>query len=126
MTAAGSRSRGAATTPPYGFGPGDGQPWLPQPDGWGPLTVEAQQADPHSTLAFYRAALAARRTFATTAGDEIELLDLGADVLAFRRGPVTVVLNCGTGPVALPEGVVSMASGPVSDQLPADTAVWLT
>ena len=66
-----------------------------------------------------------RRTFATTAGDEIEMLDLGADVLAFRRGPITVVLNCGDVPVPLPAGEVVMASGPVSDQLPADTAVWL-
>ena len=39
--------------------------------------VEAQAGDPESTLAFYRAALAARRTFATTAGDDVELLDLG-------------------------------------------------
>ena len=78
-----------------------------------------------STLEFYRAALAARRTFATTAGDDVEMLDLGPDVLAFRRGPVTVVLNCGTAPVALPDGEVLMASGPVDGTLPADTAVWL-
>jgi alpha-glucosidase len=66
-----------------------------------------------------------RRTFATTAGDDVELLDLGPDLLAFRRGPVTVVLNCGTAPVALPDGEVLMASGPVAGMLPADTAVWL-
>ena len=45
-TAAGCRSRGAAPQPPYGFGPGTGQPWIPQPDDWAALTVEAQQADP--------------------------------------------------------------------------------
>ncbi len=115
----------SGTTAPYGFGPGTGQPWIPQPDDWSGMTVEAEEGDPDSTLSFYRAALAARRTFATTAGAEIELLDLGADVLAFRRGPVTVVLNCGTDPVALPDGEISLASGPVSDMLPADTAVWL-
>jgi alpha-glucosidase len=115
----------SGSTPPYGFGPGTGQPWIPQPDDWADLTVEAEQADPDSTLAFYRAALAARRTFATTAGDEIELLDEGDDVLVFRRGPVTVVLNCGTKAVPLPAGEVLMASGPVDTDLPADTAVWL-
>ena len=112
-------------TPPFGFGPGAGQPWIPQPADWAGLTVEAQEGDPDSTLSFYRAALAARRTFATSAGDEVELLDLGPDVLAFRRGPVTAVLNCGAEPVPLPDGEVLLASGPVDTTLPADTAVWL-
>ena len=89
------------------------------------LTVEAQAGDPGSTLSFYREALTVRRTFANTAGEEVELLGLGADVLAFRRGPVTAVLNCGTAPVPLPEGEVLMASGPVDGTLPPDTAVWL-
>lgn len=111
---------------PYGFGPGDAQPWLPQPDDWAPLTVAAQQADPDSTLAFYQKALAARRAFAETAGDQVEVLDLGRDVLAFRRGPLTVVVNCGETPVTRPAGDVVASSGPVSDLLPVDTAVWLT
>lgn len=109
---------------PYGFGP-RGRPWIPQPDDWGPLTVAAQAGDPASTLEFYRAALAARRTFATTAGDEVELLDAGDDVLALRRGPVTVVLNCGAETVPLPAGEVLVASGPLEGGLPPDTAVWL-
>ena len=111
--------------PPFGFGPGTGQPWIPQPAEWASVTVAAEEGDPDSTLEFYRAALATRRTFATTVGDDVELLDLGTDVLAFRRGPVTVVLNCGTEPVALPDGDVVMSSGPVGDTLPPDTAVWL-
>lgn len=110
---------------PFGFGDGEGHPWLPQPAEWAELTVAAQEQDPESTLSFYRAALAARRTFAATAGDEVEMLDLGEDVLAFRRGPVTAVLNCGTEPVALPEGDVLLASRPLDGVLPADTAVWL-
>ncbi|WP_395695970.1 glycoside hydrolase family 13 protein [Nocardioides sp.] len=111
--------------PPFGFGPTAGQPWIPQPTEWAALTVAAQEGDPGSTLSFYRAALAARRTFATTSGDEIEMLDLGADVVAFRRDAVTVVLNCGAEPVDLPAGEVLMASGAVGATLPADTAVWL-
>jgi alpha-glucosidase len=115
----------SGTAAPYGFGPGSDQPWITQPDDWADVTVAAEEADADSTLAFYKAALAARRTFATTAGDEVEMLDLGTDVLAFRRGPVTVVLNCGTEPVALPDGEVFQSSGPVDGKLPADTAVWL-
>jgi alpha-glucosidase len=112
--------------PPFGFGPGTGQPWIPQPKEWAELTVEQQSVDPSSTLAFYRAVLAQRRTFATTAGDEVEMLDVDDDVLAFRRGPLTVVLNTGTAAVELPAGEVVASSGPVADGvLPADTAVWL-
>jgi alpha-glucosidase len=115
----------SGTAAPYGFGPGDDQPWIPQPDDWAPITVEAETGVAGSTLEFYRSALAARRTFATTAGDEVELLDLGADVVAFRRGAVTAVVNCGIEPVALPDGEVFMASGPVDGELPPDTAVWI-
>ena len=57
--------------------------------------------------------------------ERAELLDLGPDVVAFRRGPITAVLNCGTEPVALPAGEVILASGPATDTLPADTAAWL-
>ncbi len=31
--------------PPYGFGPGDQQPWIPQPDNWSALTAAAQTGD---------------------------------------------------------------------------------
>ena len=75
------------------------------------LTVEAQSADPASTLSFYRAALAARRGV-VDAGDSVEMLDLGADVLAFRRGDLTVVLNCGGTAVPLPAGEVLVSSRP--------------
>ena len=110
--------------PPFEFGPGTGQPWIPQPAEWASLSVEVQAADPDSTLSFYKRALAARRDQADT-GDEVEMLDLGLDVLAFRRGPLTVVLNCGATPVPLPPGEVVVASAPVTDVLPGDTAVWL-
>ncbi|GGO72513.1 alpha-glucosidase [Nocardioides deserti] len=113
--------------PPYGFGPGSEQPWLPQPLDWAPLAMAAQAGDPDSTLAFYRSALAARRTFATTAGDDVEVLASGSDdVLVFRRGPVTVVVNCGTETVALPDGELLLASAPVVDGLPADATAWIT
>ena len=112
---------------PYAFGPGDGQPWIPQPADWASLTVDAQTGAEGSTLEFYRAALAARREFAWTAGDEVELLDLGADVLAFRRGP-----RHGRAQLrrdrqsSCPTGELLLSSGPVDDgKLPGDTAAWL-
>ncbi|CAA9371116.1 DUF3459 domain-containing protein, partial [uncultured Nocardioides sp.] len=111
---------------PFGFGPGTAQPWIPQPATWSPLTVAAQAGTAGSTLELYRSALATRRTFAHTAGDDVEMLDLGEDVLAFRRGPLTVALNCGTAPVPLPAGEVIASSGDLpGGVLPPDTAVWL-
>jgi alpha-glucosidase len=116
----------SGTEAPYGFGPGTGQPWIPQPADWAALTVEAQTGDPSSTLEFYREALRARREFAWTAGDEVEVVEAGPDVLVLRRGPLTVVLNCGDAPVELPAGELVLASGPVEgSKLPADTAAWL-
>lgn len=114
--------------PPYGFGgPESGQPWLPQPAEWAPLTVQAQQEDPQSTLSFYRDALRTRRETLTGAEETVELLDgYDDDVLAFRRGPVTVLLNAGTSEVPLPEGTLAIGSGPVTGTLAPDTAVWLT
>jgi alpha-glucosidase len=115
--------------PPFEFGPGEGQPWIPQPEEWKALTVEAQQADPDSTLSFYRRALATRREVALEQGDLVELTTpspVGADVLDFRRGGLRVLLNCGDEPVALPEGEVVIASDPLpAGTLPPDTAVWL-
>ncbi|MGI9156512.1 MAG: glycoside hydrolase family 13 protein [Marmoricola sp.] len=110
--------------PPYGFGPGTDQPWLPQPDDWADLTVAAQAADPGSTMAFYRDVLAARRRLDLDER-EISWLEAPDGVLCFRRGDVTVLLNCGTSPVDLPEGKVIAASQPVDTTLPADAAVWL-
>lgn len=115
------------TAPPYGFGPGTGQPWLPQPGDWAPLTVAAQTGAEGSTLELYRAALAARRTHALGAGDRVELRPVVDGVLAFTRGPLTVVLNAGADAIELPAGEVVLASGELDDPrlLPPDTAVWL-
>jgi alpha-glucosidase len=117
----------AGDAPPYAFGPAAGQPWLPQPLDWADRSVRAQEQDPGSTLAFYRSALAARRAHTTGLTEEVELLDAGRDVLAFTRGPLTVVLNAGVDAVELPAGRVVLASGElVGRLLPADTAAWLT
>ncbi|WP_149182025.1 glycoside hydrolase family 13 protein [Streptomyces sp. TRM49041] len=70
--------------PSYGFGPGDS--WLPQPAGWGRLSVEAQTGDPASTLELYRTALDLRRAHpALGAGGLVDWLPAPEGVLAFRR-----------------------------------------
>jgi alpha-glucosidase len=109
--------------PPYGFGPATGQPWLPQPEDWSALTVAAESADPESTLAFYRKALTVRRTAATHAGDDVEIVSTDRDVLVFRRGALTCHLNCGSSPVDVPPGEVLLCSGDTPGA--ADTATWL-
>jgi alpha-glucosidase len=56
----------------------------------------------------------------------VELVGDRSTVLELRRGPLTVVCNCGVRPVGLPAGEVVLASGPLRDGLlPPDTAVWL-
>src|SRR6202043_4031294 len=48
---------------PYGFSQnGASRPWLAQPAGWAPLTVESQEHDPASMLSLYRAGLRIRHT----------------------------------------------------------------
>ena len=113
--------------PPYGFGPGTGQPWLPQPLDWADRSVAAQEQDPDSTLAFYKAALAARRKHTRDTTEDVELLARGSATCSpSRRGELTVVLNAGTDAAELPAGDVVVASGDlVGRLLPADTAVWL-
>ncbi|MFT4083154.1 MAG: alpha-amylase family glycosyl hydrolase [Nocardioides sp.] len=115
----------AGTRPSYGFG-GEGQPWLPQPMDWAPLTVEAQTGVATATLEFYRTALAARREHARGADPEVLIEDRGPDVLAFRRGPLRVVLNAGTAPIDLPDGEILIASDSVTGRrLPPNAAAWL-
>ena len=111
--------------PPYAFGPGTGQPWLPQPDDWADVSVEAQRADPGSTMSFYRAVLVARRDL-DVAERGITWLDAPAGVLCFRRGDLIVAMNCGEQPWPLPEHETLVASSePVDGTLPPNATVWL-
>jgi alpha-glucosidase len=113
------------TRPPYGFSAAGTTTWLPMPDDWAGLTVAAQRKDPASTWSFYRDALRTRRRFAD-AGDDVELVDTRSTVLELRRGPLTVVCNCGSRPVRLPAGEVVLSSGPLDGGLlPPNTAAWL-
>jgi alpha-glucosidase len=116
---------------PYGFSPpGAAAPWLPQPDSWTTLSVAAQEADPSSTLHFYRRAIAARCDLAPTLQREVRLLPTSPGVLAFARGPGLVcVLNCGNRRARLPQvGALLISSGATSTvhggMIDPDTAAW--
>jgi len=120
------------------LGFGGTAPWLPQPAGWAALSVQAQEHDPASMLSFYRRALRLRRDVpGLGAGDgtSVTWLDLGPDVVAFRREPgFACVVNLGATAVDLPDGEVIVSSDPALDHasraggtlsLPTDNAVWL-
>lgn len=115
-----------ATAPSFGFGDTD-DPWLPQPADYGRYAVDVQAGDPTSTLELHRRALALRRAH-LTGDEEVDFLDLGRAVVAFRRGSgVVCVINMGTRPVVLPPGRLLLASGdgPTDGLLSPDDAVWL-
>jgi alpha-glucosidase len=108
------------------FGFGANGAWLPQPEGWGDLSVESQDGVAGSVLELYRSALAIRRE--RLIDDEVlEWLDLGAEVVAFRRGSgLCCIVNMGARPVPLPDGDIVLASGEADGgMLPADEAVWM-
>jgi alpha-glucosidase len=118
--------------PSFGFGPAAG--WLPQPADWGRLSAAAQDGDPASMLELYRLALRLRAELAalgasgTPGAAGLQWLELGADMVAFRRpGGFSCVVNVGAAPAPVPAGEVVLASVPLDDAglLPADAAVWL-
>jgi alpha-glucosidase len=114
-------------TPPFGFSTNT-DIWLPMPADWAALTVEKQNADPASTLSFFRKALELRRERPEFDSGDIEWLTAPRDTLIFRRGGEGVVcaLNAGRRPVALPPGELILASAPLQGgKLPADSAAWV-
>ncbi|MGZ9160257.1 MAG: glycoside hydrolase family 13 protein [Candidatus Limnocylindrales bacterium] len=119
----------SGTASPFGFGPADSAPWLPQPAAWRDLTIDAQQGDPRSFLRLYVMALRMRHEHPGVRGDGMAWLPSAASVLHLRRpAGLEVVVNLASEPIELPSGSsVVLASSPVPDDgwLPGDTAVWL-
>jgi alpha-glucosidase len=116
----------SGSKPPYGFG-ASASSWLPMPDDWAGLTVDAESKDPLSTLALYQAAIAIRRASPELLASPLSWLEAPQGCLSYRRGSVTVLLNAGELAVPLPNARVLLASGPLDcGLLEPDTAVWLT
>lgn len=110
--------------PSYGFG--DAEPWLPQPDYWGILSVEAQENDPDSTLNLYRKAIKIRSDV-FVGEDRLEWREGGEGTIRFGRGGgIECIVNLGSGAVPLPAGEVLLSSAMLSDEtIPPDVAVWI-
>jgi alpha-glucosidase len=118
----------AGDEPPFGFGPGLGQPWLPQPANWADVTVEAQGDDPTSHLSLYRTALQVRRRHPALGDGRLEWVSTPDEVLCFDRQPgFRCVVNFGPSPFELPaHGDVLLTSHPLDGaKLPGDAACWL-
>ncbi|SNX62623.1 alpha-glucosidase [Streptomyces sp. TLI_55] len=112
------------TGPSYGFGAGGA--WLPQPESFAAYAVEAQEGVEGSTLELYRTALKLRRKLLE--GEALTWAeDSPAGVLDFaRHSGWRCVTNLSETAVALPEGEVLVASGPLENGLLGpDTTVWL-
>lgn len=120
-------------SPSLGFSPlqAAAAPWLPQPEAWGELTVDVQEREPNSMLGLYRRALALRRSEPCLGEGTLNWLTApgaGDGVLSFARGETFVcAVNLGHAPIDLPPhtSVLLASDASVTDQLPADTAVWL-
>ncbi|MCX4525574.1 MULTISPECIES: glycoside hydrolase family 13 protein [unclassified Streptomyces] len=121
----------SGTEAPYGFG--DGGSWLPQPAGWGALSVAAQTGDPHSTLELYRAALELRRALPGLGSPDagpLTWLSAPEGVLLFSRPGFACTLNTRGVAVELPSpGRPVLSSAPVETdgrtvRLPADSCTW--
>ncbi len=108
--------------PSYGFGPGENS-WLPQPNSWEHLSVQAQESG-DTTLNFYRDALAKRREEHATGDGELEwrmseFTTPNDSILAYRRphptSPLTCIVNTDGGMWKVPQVFgteVLVASGP--------------
>ncbi len=113
--------------PPYGFTTAS-DTWLPMPRTWGGLTVQAQEADPGSTLNLYREAIRIRHSWPAAPAAEVHWTSALDGCLEFWRedGPVRCMINTSRRSVPLARGEVILSSGPIDGHLlPPDTAVWL-
>jgi len=111
---------------PFGFSPPGVRPWLTQPPEWAELTIAAQEDDETSMLNLYRWALRLRREYADFRFAELEWLDLGEGLLAFRRGGIVSVTNFADADAPLLLDLhVFLASGPSPrGVVAANTTVW--
>jgi alpha-glucosidase len=104
------------------------------PADWAGLTVDAQSADPDSTLSVYRRTLAVRRSLEGTLSEHADVDDRHDDVLVLTRAGVdgapglVCLVNCGRAPAEVAhrgDPLVSSAADAVVDgRLAPDAAAW--
>jgi alpha-glucosidase len=132
--------------PGYGFTTA-ATPWLPIDDQAKALNVATEEADPASTLAFYRKAIAIRREHRPRLGDDVTWLRTPKGTLGFSRtasdgSTYTCLLNTTRRRVTftLRDAAVVVLTSDLSDPhvagatpgsdnsvgVPAETCVWLT
>jgi alpha-glucosidase len=110
--------------PSFGFGSGKGH--LPQPLGYGPLSMQAQSKIKGSTLDIYRTALKLRKKLQTT--EEFEWIKTGdPQVVHFsRKNGWHCITNFDGADFTLPKGEILHSSSPLKGRkLPKNTTVWL-
>jgi alpha-glucosidase len=114
-----------------GFSLTTAEPWLPQPDGWGRWAFDGQRKDPSSMLALYRGVLELRRSVLDPAAPLQWIDDVHSDLVALRRGAITVVLNVGNDDIELDPafGTRLVLSSAVDHddpaRVPGNTCCWL-
>jgi alpha-glucosidase len=118
----------SGAAPPFGFT--TGRPWLPQPADWAGRTVEAQEADPDSTLQLHKSALRLRRQREALRTGDFRWQEGPQGCLVFERSTddesIVCAVNVGREQAPLPAGELLLASGPtVEGGLPPDTSAWI-
>ncbi|OAM77638.1 alpha-glucosidase [Devosia elaeis] len=95
-----------------------GTPWLPVKHGAAALSVDGQDADPHSTLNYYRRILSWRKTHPVLKTGDMAFFDCDEPVLAFSRHAgnkdLICVFNLSPAPRNVTLAGVDLALEPVS------------
>jgi Glycosidases len=95
--------------PPYGFTDEGVTTWLPQPEGWGELSVAHEEQDPSSVRALYRDLIHLRHREESLQGGDLRWVAAPPGVLAFTRGALVCAVNLGA-PTPLPDGLDVLVS----------------
>ncbi|MAS87891.1 MAG: alpha-glucosidase [Micavibrio sp.] len=75
-----------------GFTEGE-EPWLPIPQNHKERAVDIQRHDPNSVLSFTKNLIAWRKNQESLTAGTIEFLDMGEDILAYKREDILCVFN---------------------------------
>ncbi len=109
------------TKEPPAFGFTDGDPWLPMPQDWDAVSVEAQEGRADSMLELFRSALRLRPR-----DDSFAWRESPPGTMVFERGDLVCAVNVDGDALQLPRGEILLASEPgITTALPPNTAAWI-